>query len=145
MTYEQKKRLDHYAMCLTMFALAVVLVIAVACLVVCLYDPTMGRFCFNLIVASVVISFTVWFLCLAFCEIISWCLFNGIHNQGGMINRLFFYNRFSLNSSAEFSILSEPHIFIFGFPPILAQLFIFSVFIPFSSLPRFSFQNIRRF
>ena len=71
MTYEQKRRLDHYAMGLTMFALAVVLVVALACLGVCLYDPTMGKFCFNLIVASVVISFTVWFLCLAFCEVIS--------------------------------------------------------------------------
>lgn len=71
MTYEQKRRLDHYAACLTMFALAVVLVVALACLGVCLYDPTMGRFCFNLIVASVVVCFAVWFLCLAFCEVIS--------------------------------------------------------------------------
>ena len=71
MTYEEKRRLDHYATCITMFAFVVVLVISVSCLVVCLYDPTMGRFCFNLIVASVVICFTVWFLCLSFCEIIS--------------------------------------------------------------------------
>ena len=71
MTYEEKKRVDHYATCITMFAFVVVLVISVSCLVVCLYDPTMGRFCFNLIVASVVICFTVWFLCLSFCEIIS--------------------------------------------------------------------------
>ena len=71
MTYEQKKKADQYAMCITMFALAVVLVISVSCLVVCLYDPTMGKFCFNLIVCSVVISFTIWFLCVAFCEVIS--------------------------------------------------------------------------
>lgn len=142
MTYEQKRRLDHYATCLTLFALAVVLVIAIACLVVCLYDPTMGRFCFNLIVASVVISFTIWFLCLAFCEIISWCSLNGIHNQGGNVYRLFYFFRFSLNSSAEFSILSEAQKNIFCFP--LAQLLIF----PFSVLPPLVlilFQNIRRF
>lgn len=71
MTYEQKRRLDHYATCITMFALAVVLVIAVSCLVVCLYDPSMGKFCFNYLVISVVICFAVWFLCLAFCEVIS--------------------------------------------------------------------------
>lgn len=71
MTYEQKRRVDHYATCLILFALLVVLVIAVSCLVVCLYDPTMGRFCFNLIVASVVICFAVCFLCLGFCDVIS--------------------------------------------------------------------------
>lgn len=71
MTYEQKRRLDHYAMCITFVGLVVVLVIALACLVVCLYDPTMCKFCFNFLVTSVVICFTVWFLCLSFCEIIS--------------------------------------------------------------------------
>ena len=55
MTYEQKKRL----------------VIAVGCLVVCLYDPSMGKFCFNLIVASVVVCFAVCFLCLGVCDVIS--------------------------------------------------------------------------
>ena len=53
MTYEQKKRIDHCAACIMMLAFAVVLVLSVSCLVVCLYDPSMGRFCFNLIVASV--------------------------------------------------------------------------------------------
>lgn len=71
MTYEQKRRLGHYATCLTMFALGVVLVVALACLVVCLYDPSMGKFCFNYLVISVCICFAVWFLCLAFCEVIS--------------------------------------------------------------------------
>ena len=71
MTYEQKNKLTHYAYCVTMFALAIVLVLALACLGVCLYDPSMCRFCFNFICASVVICFAVWFLCLAFCEVIS--------------------------------------------------------------------------
>lgn len=71
MTYEQKRRLNHYAACITAFALAIVLVLALVCLGVCLYDPSMCRFCFNFLVTSVVVCFAVWFLCLGFCEIIS--------------------------------------------------------------------------
>ena len=71
MTYEQKRRLDHYAACITFFALAVVLVLSLVTLGVCLYDPSMGKFCFNYLVISVCICFAVWFLCLAFCEVIS--------------------------------------------------------------------------
>lgn len=139
MTYEQKRRLDHYTTCLTLFALAVVLVIAVACLVVCLYDPTMGRFCFDLIVASVVISFTVWFLCLAFCEIISWCLFNGFHNQGGIICRFFipFDSRSILLLNFRFYQKHKKLFSVFLSPSFLI--------IPFSVLPRFPLVSIRRF
>lgn len=71
MTYEQKRRLTHYASCITMFALAVVLVLSLVSLAVCLYDPTMCKFCFNFLVSSVCICFAVWSLCLAFCEVIS--------------------------------------------------------------------------
>ena len=71
MTYEQKKKVDHCVACIIMLAFAVVLVLSVSCLVVCLYDPTMGKFCFNLIVSSVVICFAVCFLCLGVCDVIS--------------------------------------------------------------------------
>lgn len=71
MTYEQKTKYMHYAMHITFFALALVLLFSVSALAVCLYDPTIHKFCFNFLATSVVICFVVWFLCLGFCEIIS--------------------------------------------------------------------------